>query len=53
MLHGMLGGLAAFVVFCALIAKLIEPAGIAVAFLLATSAAILAQLAAVRLVTGA
>jgi hypothetical protein len=53
MLHGMLGGLAAFVVFCALIAELIEPTGIAVAFLLATAAAILTQLAAVRLVTGA
>ena len=45
--------LAAFVIFCALIAELIEPAGIAVAFALATAAAILAQLAAARLVSGA
>jgi hypothetical protein len=44
MLRGMLGGLAAFVIFCALIAQLIEPAGVAVAFLLATVAAILAQI---------
>ena len=53
MLRGMLGGLAAFVTFCALIAQLIEPTGVAVAFLLATVAAMLAQLAAVRLVSGA
>jgi hypothetical protein len=53
MLRGMLGGLAAFVIFCALIAELIEPAGVAAAFLLATAAAVLAQLAAVRLVSGA
>jgi hypothetical protein len=53
MLRGMLGGLAAFVVFCALIAQLIEPAGVAAAFLLATAAAILAQLAAARMVSGA
>ncbi len=53
MLRGMLGGLAAFVIFCALIAQLIEPAGVAVAFLLATVAAMLAQVAAVRLVSGA
>lgn len=53
MLRGMLGGLAAFVIFCALIAQLIEPAGIAVAFLLATVAAMLAQFATVRLVSGA
>jgi hypothetical protein len=53
MLRGMLGGLAAFVIFCALIARLIEPAGVAVAFLLATAAAIVAQLAAMRLVSGA
>jgi hypothetical protein len=53
MLRGMLGGLAAFVTFCALIAGLIEPAGIGVAFLLATAVAMVAQLAAVRLVSGA
>jgi hypothetical protein len=53
MLRGMLGGLAAFVIFCALIAQLIEPTGVAVAFLLATVASMLAQLAAVRLVSGA
>lgn len=53
MLRGMLGGLAAFVIFCALIAQLIESAGVGVAFLLATAAAMLAQVAAVRLVSGA
>ena len=52
MLRGMLGGLAAFVIFCALIAQLIEPAGVAVAFLLAIAAA-MPQLAAVRLISGA
>jgi hypothetical protein len=45
LLRGMLGGLAAFVIFCAAIAVLIEPAGVLVAFALATSAAVLAQLA--------
>ena len=53
MLRGMLGGLAAFVIFCALIAQLIEPAGVAVAFLLATVAAMLAQLATTWLIGGA
>jgi hypothetical protein len=44
MLRGMLGGLAGFVVFCALIALLVEPAGVAPAFALATVAAALTQL---------
>lgn len=48
MLRGMLGGLAGFVVFCALIALLVEPAGVPLAFALATAAAALAQLGAGR-----
>ena len=48
MLRGMLSGLAGFVIFCALIALLIVPAGAAVAFLLATAAAVLAQAGAGR-----
>jgi uncharacterized membrane protein len=52
MLRGMLGGLAAFVIFCVLIAQLIEPAGIPAAFLLATAGAILAQFVAMRFVHG-
>ena len=44
MLRGMLGGLAAFVSFCALIALLLEPAGVIPAFLLATGAALVIQL---------
>ena len=43
LLRGMLGGMAAFVLFCALIGLLIEPAGVAAAFLLATTAAVLVQ----------
>jgi uncharacterized membrane protein (GlpM family) len=49
LLRGMLAGLAAFVIFCASIAVLIEPAGVPLAFVLATSAAVLAQLATARL----
>ena len=49
LLRGMLAGLGAFVIFCAAIAVLIEPAGVALAFVLATSAAVLAQLASARL----
>jgi hypothetical protein len=49
LLHGMLGGLAGFVSFCALIGLLIEPAGVIPAFLLATAAAVLVQAVAVRL----
>jgi hypothetical protein len=49
MLRGMLGGLAAFVSFCALIALLLEPAGLIPAFVLATSAAVLMQLVVARL----
>ena len=48
MLRGMLGGLAGFVVFCALIALLVEPAGVPTAFALATAAAVLTQLGAGR-----
>ena len=43
LLRGMLGGMAAFVLFCALIGLLVEPAGVAAAFLLATAAAVLVQ----------
>jgi hypothetical protein len=43
LLRGMLGGMAAFVLFCALIGLLVEPAGVAAAFVLATAAAVLAQ----------
>jgi hypothetical protein len=42
----MLAGMAGFVVFCALVAGLVEPAGIAAAFAAATAAALAAQLAA-------
>jgi hypothetical protein len=51
MLRGMLGGLAAFVTFCALIALLVEPGGVAPAFALATAAAVLVQLVVARLHT--
>ena len=43
MLRGMLGGLAAFVSFCALIALLIERAGVIPAFVVGTGAALLVQ----------
>jgi hypothetical protein len=43
LLGGMLGGMAAFVVFCAVIGLLVEPAGVAAAFVLATAAALLVQ----------
>ena len=43
MLRGMLSGLAGFVIFCALIALLIVPAGVTAAFLIATAGAVLAQ----------
>ena len=49
LLRGMLGGLAGFVCFCALIALLVEPAGVSLAFVLATAAAVLAQLVVARL----
>jgi hypothetical protein len=45
LLRGMLAGMAGFVVFCALVARLVEPAGIVAAFTLATAAALAAQLA--------
>ena len=48
MLRGMLSGLAAFVSFCALIALLLEPAGLIPAFGLATGAALLVQLVVAR-----
>ena len=58
LLHGMLGGMAAFVLFCAVVALLVEPAGVVVAFVLATAAALLVQAglgrqAASRAVVGA
>jgi hypothetical protein len=40
LLRGMLAGMAGFVVFCALVAILAEPAGIAAAFTMATAAAL-------------
>lgn len=43
LLHGMLGGMAAFVLFCAVVGLLVEPAGVAAAFILATAAALLVQ----------
>jgi hypothetical protein len=43
LLRGMLGGMAAFVLFCALIGLLVEPAGVAAAFVVATAAAVLVQ----------
>lgn len=49
LLRGMLSGLAGFVVFCATIALVIEPAGMVPAFLLATAAAVLLQAVAARL----
>jgi fluoride ion exporter CrcB/FEX len=49
MLRGMLGGLTTFVSFCALIALLIEPAGVIFAFVLATGAALLGQVVVARL----
>src|SRR3954470_21005508 len=49
MLRGMLGGLGAFVIFCALIAALVEPAGVVTAFGLATAAAVLVQLVVAHL----
>lgn len=48
LLRGMLGGLVAFVIFCAVIAVLIEPAGVAVAFPLATLSAIGVQFVTAR-----
>jgi hypothetical protein len=45
LLRGMLGGMLAFVAFCALIGLLVEPAGVAVAFVLATGTAVLVQAA--------
>jgi hypothetical protein len=46
LLRGMLSGLAAFVTFCALIGLMIERAGVALAFVLATAAAALVHAAA-------
>jgi hypothetical protein len=48
MLRGMLAGMAGFVAFCALVAVLVEPAGIAVAFTAATIAALAMQLVTAR-----
>jgi len=46
LLRGMVAGMAAFVVFCALIAVLVQPAGIATAFVAAVLGALAAQAAA-------
>jgi hypothetical protein len=43
LLRGMVSGMAAFVVFCALVAALVEPAGIATAFAAAVLGALAAQ----------
>ena len=47
LLRGMLGGMAGFVVFCALVAVLVDRAGVATAFVTAALAAIAAQAAVV------
>jgi hypothetical protein len=47
LLRGMLRGMAGFVAFCALVALLAEPAGIAVAFAISTLAALAVQAATV------
>jgi uncharacterized protein DUF3147 len=49
LLRGMLAGMAGFVAFCALVAALAEPAGIATAFVVATAAALAVQVATARL----
>jgi uncharacterized membrane protein (GlpM family) len=46
LLRGMVSGMAAFVVFCALVAALVQPAGIATAFAAAVVGALAAQVAA-------
>ena len=43
LLRGMLGGMAGFVAFCALVAVLVEPLGIAASFAVATAAALAIQ----------
>jgi hypothetical protein len=53
LLRGMVAGMAGFVVFCALVAGLVERAGIAAAFALATLAALAAQIAVARVSAGA
>ena len=51
LLRGMLGGMVGFVIFCALVAGLIEHAGVAATFLAATAAALAAQAAVAWTVT--
>jgi hypothetical protein len=48
LLRGMMGGMAGFVLFCALVAVLVEPAGVATAFAAATAGALAIQLATAR-----
>jgi hypothetical protein len=48
LLRGMLGGMTAFVTFCALVSGLLESAGAVAAFAIATAGAVLAQAAAAR-----
>ncbi len=48
LLRGMLAGMAGFVAFCALVAGLVVPVGVAAAFTFATVAALTAQLAVAR-----
>lgn len=49
LLRGMVTGMAAFVVFCALVAALVQPAGIATAFAAAVLGALAAQAGAIRI----
>jgi hypothetical protein len=53
LLHGMLGGMAAFVTFCAVVGGLVDRAGVALAFVLATAGAVLVQAGLVRSATAA
>jgi hypothetical protein len=48
LLRGMLGGMAGFVCFCALVAALVEPAGIGAAFAVSAVAAVAVQGATAR-----
>jgi hypothetical protein len=48
LLRGMLSGMAGFVAFCAIVGALVGPAGVAVAFALATLGAVAAQVTAAR-----
>jgi hypothetical protein len=49
LLRGMVTGMAAFVVFCSLVAALVQPAGVALGFSLAVLGALAAQASLARL----